>query len=410
MKILGYNIRFTRDEAPESQRSMAMTLGSGWGDPLDGFSGPLSTPYQQVVWVYRAVNVLAEQVANIPFRFSRETADAERLVTSGPLVDLYARPHPHINSFQYWELRVIWLMLRGECFRVPIYDEAGPGRGRNRVPRAILILNPDHFQHIIEGNRLAGWRYTGPGPRGAMPSQVFLPEEVWFERLPNPFDFWRGMSPLQVAALAAKTDFAAASFMKGLMENNADAGLIVRSPQPLDPDQQEQVLAALRDRKCRGGADRPVMLCGGMEVVRPTLSSSDLQFLENRNFSRSEICAAFGVPEEIVTTTDTAKYDVMAGARLNFIENRVIPLCRRLEAEELASIRAVDPEAVGWFDVESLPIMQRARRERLAAARKGFEMGIPFNDLNRLLDLGFRSLPWGDKGYVASGLREVKDA
>jgi len=22
-------------------------------------------------------------------------------------------------------------------------------------------------------------------------SQLFLPEEVWFEKLPNPFDFWR---------------------------------------------------------------------------------------------------------------------------------------------------------------------------------------------------------------------------
>jgi phage portal protein BeeE len=409
MKILGYNVQISRDQAPEGQRSGATILTSEWSDLPEG-SLPLSNPYQQVVWVYRAINVLAEQVANIPFRFSRGTADAERLVTSGPLINLYAQPHPHINSFQYWELRVIWLMLRGECFRVPIYDEAGPGHGhgRNRIPRAILILNPDCFQHIIEGNRLAGWRYIGQGPRGAMPSQVLLPEEVWFERLPNPFDFWRGLSPLQVATLAAKTDFAAASFMKGLMENNGEAGVVVRTKHPLDPDQREQILAGLRERKRRGSADRPVMLWGGAEVVQPTLSSSDLQFLENRNFSRSEICAAFGVPEEIVTTTDTAKYDVMAGARLNFIENRVIPLCRRLEAEELASIHAVDPEVVGWFDVESLPIMQRARRERLAAARKGFEMGIPFNDLNRLLDLGFRSLPWGDQGYVASGLREVK--
>ena len=39
----------------------------------------------------------------------------------------------------------------------------------------------------------------------------------------------------------------------------------------------------------------------------PSLSSADLQFLENRKFSRSEICAAFGVLEEIVTTTDNAK-------------------------------------------------------------------------------------------------------
>ena len=32
------------------------------------------------------------------------------------------------------------------------------------------------------------------------------------------------------------------------------------------------------------------------------------------------------MPEEIITTTDKAHYDVMAGARSNFIENRVAPL------------------------------------------------------------------------------------
>ena len=40
----------------------------------------------------------------------------------------------------------------------------------------------------------------------------------------------------------------------------------------------------------------------------------------------------------------------MAGSRLNFIENRVAPLCTRLEAEEEATtIRAIDPAATGWF-------------------------------------------------------------
>ena len=53
--------------------------------------------------------------------------------------------------------------------------------------------------------------------------------------------------------------------------------------------------------------------------------------------------------------------------------------------------------------------MQEARRNRLAAARSGFEMGVPFNELNRVLDLGFKPLPWGDRGYVASKLTEVTE-
>src|SRR5213075_1798131 len=123
---------------------------------------------------------------------------------------------------------------------------------------------------------------------------------------------------------------------------------------------------ALRARKRKAGTpDQPLLLSSGAAITKPELSSADLQFLENRKFSRAEICAAFGVPEELITATDHAKYDVMQGARLNFIENRIAPLCARLEAEEHGTVKVIDPTAVGWFDLDSLPIMQSVRRERL---------------------------------------------
>lgn len=412
MKLFGLHLNISRVACPPPGEGRTRSC-PGWaedwlrGDDARG-GAVLSNAYQQSAWVYRAINVLAEQVANVPFLFSAGERGRENLITAGSLVDFYDRPHPQIDRFQYWELRVIWLLLRGECFRVPVYRQGSRGRSGARRPVAVLILDPERFQHIVEDHELIGWRYTGFGPRAPLSSQVFLPEEVWFEKLPNPFDFWRGYPPLKVAAMAAGADFAAGAFMRGVIENNADNGLILRTNEWLTDEQRAQIRGALRERKRRAGAaDGPLILPGTAEVQRPQLSSSDLQFLENRKFSRAEICAAFGVPEEIVTTTDGAKYDVMAGARLNFIENRVAPLCRRLEAAEHALIKAIDPAASGWFDLDSLPILQEARRSRLAAARAGFEMGVPFNELNRVLDLGFKPLPWGDRGYVTSRMKEV---
>ena len=51
--------------------------------------------------------------------------------------------------------------------------------------------------------------------------------------------------------------------------------------------------------------------------------------------------------------------------------------------------------------------MQEARRARLAAVKTGFDMGIPFNELNRVFDLGFKPLPWGDNGYLPSKLQKL---
>src|SRR6266581_263896 len=194
MKLFGINISVSRSQpstTPPLQRSFTPEQ---WlrGEDLDSRSSTLSNAYQQVVWVYRAINVLAEQVANIPFLFSAGDRGRETLITTGQLRDFYNRPHAGMNRFQYWELRVIWLMLRGECFRVPIYSDdhnlnhnlslnrshslsactpnafgaGGEGRGevapsrsdtptlqRSNAPRrhrlkSIVFLDPSHCHHI----------------------------------------------------------------------------------------------------------------------------------------------------------------------------------------------------------------------------------------------------------------------
>src|SRR5439155_7048784 len=150
MKLFGLNFNISRSQrstTPPLQRSFSP---EGWlrGEESEPAASVLSNAYQQVVWVYRAINVLAEQVANVPFLFSSSERGREDLITRGPLIDFYARPHPQINRFQYWELRIIWLMLRGECFRIPIYDgteSVSPTHSRTDSPThsltGVLILD-----------------------------------------------------------------------------------------------------------------------------------------------------------------------------------------------------------------------------------------------------------------------------
>src|ERR1043165_1889964 len=182
MRIFGFNISRSRSNAPLSPvpRHVSPAV-SEWlrGEDVEG--GPvLTNAYQQVVWVYRAINVLAEQVANIPFLFSAGERGRETLITSGPLQDFYARPHPQIDRFQYWELRIIWLMLRGECFRIPIYSSSASSSSSSSFSsssgrlQSVLLPDPACFQHIVEDHRLIGWRYTGFGGQTPLSSQVLL--------------------------------------------------------------------------------------------------------------------------------------------------------------------------------------------------------------------------------------------
>lgn len=378
-----------------------------------GSSATISNAYQQSVWVYACVSAIAEQVAQIPFRFSKVQAApmkerrqwkrrsaGEDIIEAGPLVDLFNQPHPQLNRFQFWELVVSWLQLRGELFAVPLRE------GR-RIAR-LVVVSPDSFREVVRAHELLGWQYTG-NQQAPLGSQAFLPEEIIFDRLANPHDFWRGASPLSVAKLAAASDYASAQFMKGLMLNNADTGVIVTTDQQVDADQREAILAALRDRKRKAGtADRPLFLWGGAKVEKPMLSSADMQFLEGRKFNRQEICTVYKVPQEILGWTEDANRSVGESARFNFIENRIAPLCERLEAAFDPLIKSIDPKLWGWFDIECLPIMQAARRERYTSAGLAFNMGVPIDECGEIFDLGLPdNLPHAGKSYLPFSLQEV---
>ena len=398
--------------------TMSITAsGRDWlrGTNADDATNKLVAPYSQCAWIYVAISVLAESVAHIPFRISRGRGKGEMLVDFGPVFELFRNPHPTMSRALFWQTLVSWEALRGEFFVSPLNEAGQPvplGRRNAVKPCQMLPLNPDCFAHIVSGHEIVGWRFSGQEHESPVQAQVLLPEELVHWRNFNPYLFWRGLSPLSVALLPATADYAAAQFMKGLMINNGDAGVIVTSEEMFDTTQREQFVAALNDRKRRAGtADRPLFLWGKTKVEKPTISSADLQFLENRKLSRQEIGAVFKVPESMMGFAGQQSA-LSAGSaieqdRLTFIENTIGGLCRRLEAAMEPIIKSFDPMLDGWFDLDSLPIMQAARRDRMVTAAQAFGMGVPFNELNQVYDLGFESLPWGNKGYVASSLREV---
>ena len=406
-------------EAWRAVRSGGTTesLTQGWlrGDD-DGASAQgamLISPFQQSSWVYSAITALATNVSQIPFHVCRGGRRDGEHVISGPAADLFKRPHEQLDRFQFWELLVSWLHLRGEAFVVALNSAGrvipvGEARGRNAIAQ-LLILSPLRFWHIIEGGELVGWRYTGfTYVDPPMESQVFLPEELMQLRLPNPYDFWRGFSPLAVAMLAAQTDYASSQFMKGLMLNNADTGVIVTTDQQVKPEQREAILAALRDRKRKAGtADRPIFLSHGAKVEKPAVTSADLQFLENRKLNRLEIGSVFRVPPTVMGFSEDANRAVAQQERLNFVEQTIMPLCARLEAFAEPIVKSFGRDLCGWFDADCLPIMQEARRQRGDAAAKFFAMGVPLNDINRAFDLGLPRYPWGATGYLPDNVQAI---
>src|SRR3989442_952755 len=97
-----------RSDAPTLQRSTAASPIQAWlrGEEDTSPKPTLTSPFQQSVWVYSAISALAQTVSAIPFRISRGDRSGENLVTSGPAVELFNRPHLYLNRFRFWEFIV----------------------------------------------------------------------------------------------------------------------------------------------------------------------------------------------------------------------------------------------------------------------------------------------------------------
>jgi len=396
----------------------------------------LVNPYAQSAWIYVAVSILAQNLAMVPFRISRvkggnakrvrsllasaapqhrrlvRRALGEDLVTDAEVTDLFRQPHPSMDGNLFMEMLVTWLSLRGEFFVAPLDREDQPVDLKDRRPRVerLLALDPGLFWHLVQGYSLELWRYTGSPLLTPLPSEMLQPSEVIHSRTPNPYLYWRGLSPIFVAGVPAQTDFAGEQFQKGLWTNNADTGVIVTTDQQVQPDQRAAILSALRERKRKAGtADRPLFLWGGAKIEKPTLSMMDMQFLDTRKFLRQEIFSIFKVPESMAGFTSDLNDGGAGGSldatKVSFMESTVGALATRIEAALNPVVQTFGDDLVGWFDIDSLPIMQAARRARWDTATKMFAMGVPMDDINTNLDLGLESKPWFKNGYLPFNLQ-----
>ena len=423
--------------SPDAQ---AWIRGDDVDDSASGNGARLVMPYAQSAWVYIAVSTLAENISKIPFRISRvgsgkarkvralrgssdhkarafaRRALGENIIESGPCVDLFERPHPTMDKRLFWEQVVTWAGLRGEFFIAPMDDADQPVDLSDRSPRIkrMIALEPDLFWHMVIGYELVAWRYTGSPLMTPISSQILNPSEVIHSRNVNPYLYWRGMSPLSVAMLAAGSDYAAEKFQKGLLVNNADTGLIVTTEQNPQQDQREQIVSALRERKRKAGTpDRPLFLWGGAKVEKPTISNVDMEFLSNRKFTRQEIFGIFKVPESVAGFSDAKSTSLSGGGqamnaeKLTFVEQELSYLAERIESAVAPIIATFGDDLVGFFDIESLPVMQEARRMRWDTATKAFNLGVPMDTINTTFDLGLPNLPHGKKSYLPFSLQEV---
>ena len=127
--------------------------------------------------------------------------------------------------------------------------------------------------------------------------------------------------------------------------------------------------------------------------------------------TREEICGIFGTPPPVVGIYDNATFNNVNTARMIFWVDTIIPLMEDLtDVWNLALAPEFGPEWRVEYDFSKVQALQQLFSDKVKSAVELFKMGVPFNEINSRLDLGFSPIAGGDVGYIAATNQPVTES
>ena len=248
-------------------------------------------------WVYACVSAIAEDVSTIDLEL-QEYVDGEWVKIKNEEENPIMKPLMDVNDF----MTSSYLFFSTQAYREMTGDAFWLlVRNLNGGIKEIWPLLPTRV--VIETdpvNFIKGYKYqTDKG-------EIDLPVEnvIHFKSF-NPSNMHRGMGTVEVASLAIDIDTYSAEWNKNFFFNAAIPSGIVKFPGNVSPEN----LKIIKENwnATHRGFDRSngtAFLTMGADFVKLAATQKDMEFLEQRRFSRDEILAIFKVPRTVLGITD----------------------------------------------------------------------------------------------------------
>ena len=239
--------------------------------------------------VFACVRLLADTIATLPWKaYRRDANGVPKLLPNQP--KLLQQPYPTFDLFSWKWMVVASMALRGNSYHMVVE------RDGNGFPTSILPLHPD-IVHLERRPDILMWfdpiyRVLGE----PVPAQ----DIIHIRRYCMPGDPY-GLSPIRQAAVAIGMGLSAEEYGYRYFKDSANPSGVLSTDQDLGDEAVQRVqknwIAS------HGGRRLPAVLTNGFDWKNLSITPEESQFLETRQFQRSEICMLYGVPPILIGDT-----------------------------------------------------------------------------------------------------------
>ena len=231
-------------------------------------------------------------------------------------------------------------------------------------------------------------------------------------------DDYYGCSPLAAAAVEVDQHNMMAKHNVNLLANGArPSGAVIFKPQDdagfamnLTDSQRQQLLTDLNNRfSGAGNAGRPMLLEGDFDWKEMGLSPKDMDFLNLKHLSATDIAMCFGVPSQLVGVPDSQTYSNVAEARLALYEETIIPYLSKVQSDMNEWLVPMFGDGLSIeFDIDSIPALSERRKKIYENVTSAVREGIMTRNEARER-IGLEPVDGGDGLYVAANMFPLGD-
>lgn len=355
-------------------------------------------------WVYSCSSWIAEQVSGVPWYVARiDKSGREAPAPGHELEQLLEYPNQVQSRKFMMQFQALQLMLRGNSLWRRITDNRGGGA-------ELWPLNPASVEVIgSETSYIKAYRVTNKGQS----ERLDIPaSDICHAQRPDPNNPLWGMPILRPLSKAISTDLDAVAWNKALINNMASPTGAFVDPNITTQEQWDEARARIDAHySSPDNARKPLLLAGGAEYRQFGLSPAEMDFLESRKFSVTEICAAFGLLPALFSP-DAATYSNLQVAVEWSWNNGAIPVLDSFaDAFNTFFIRGRDRgNFVIRYDLSGVKALQKDLTTKAQAHSAYVSSGIPVNESIRLLGLPMVPVEGGDVPLINIGLIRLIDA
>lgn len=340
-------------------------------------SGIVVTPEtcMQSPTVQAIVQAISRRIATLPVTVQRVSERDGRKITerlpSHPVAKLLSAPNDWQTRVTYWLDATSWLVRYGNFYAFKARGQTGP-------IRRLVPLVPGNVQ-VEQDPETLDVKYRVALGNGNY--QEYQANQIHHCRGPAR-DGVKGDSPVMDVAEAIALEIAAEKMGAAVFGNGAQPGIIFKfadgSAGFKTDEERAKFVEDFQNAYTRRGRHRALLLPKGIDLAQQiAIDNEKAQFLATRQYQRTVIAGAFGVPPHMVGDLSKGTFNNVEQQSLDFTLNVVLPYVRIFEAAMERDLLTTEDRAQGIrirFNLEgALRGDFKTRQEGLKIQR---EMGV----------------------------------